>query len=155
MESGLREPPSSWPWTRKDPLAFGGGDQNFYAYVGQDPINRIDPQGTLWWAAAGAALGGGYDLVSQLVANGGRFDRVSWGEVGAWAAGGAFLGAGGEFLYGELAAEGAGALRQAYVNEMEALEDLGNSARAAGQSAEDTARMLVDLRNSSRWNIER
>ena len=38
-------------------------------------------------------------------------------------------------------------LRQAYVNDVLALEDRGNSARAAGQSTEDTARMHVDMRN--------
>jgi RHS repeat-associated protein len=32
-------------WTTKDPLRFDGGDVNLYAYVGGDPINKIDPQG--------------------------------------------------------------------------------------------------------------
>lgn len=38
-------------------------------------------------------------------------------------------------------------LRQAYVKDVSALGDLGASARAAGQSPQDTARMLVDMRN--------
>jgi len=29
----------------EDPLAFGGGDVNFYAYVGNDPVNGTDPSG--------------------------------------------------------------------------------------------------------------
>lgn len=33
-------------WTAKDPLNFGGGDTNLYAYVGNDPINLIDISGT-------------------------------------------------------------------------------------------------------------
>ncbi|WP_437319781.1 DNRLRE domain-containing protein [Sorangium sp. So ce385] len=32
-------------WLNKDPIGFGGGDTNLYAYVGGDPVNRIDPNG--------------------------------------------------------------------------------------------------------------
>ncbi len=32
-------------WTSPDPLGFGGGDANLYAYVGNDPVNLIDPVG--------------------------------------------------------------------------------------------------------------
>ncbi len=42
-------------WTAKDPIRFAGGDTNLYAYVGNDPVNRIDPSGLsyeiLWEAA--------------------------------------------------------------------------------------------------------
>jgi RHS repeat-associated protein len=36
-------------WTAKDPLIFGGADANTYAYVGNDPVNQIDPTGTIRW----------------------------------------------------------------------------------------------------------
>ena len=32
-------------WTAKDPIGFGGGDSNLFAYVGGDPVNRVDPDG--------------------------------------------------------------------------------------------------------------
>jgi RHS repeat-associated protein len=34
-------------WTTKDPIGFGGGDANLYAYVGGDPVNRVDPSGLI------------------------------------------------------------------------------------------------------------
>jgi RHS repeat-associated protein len=34
-------------WTNKDPILFKGGDTNLYGYGVQDPINHIDPKGTL------------------------------------------------------------------------------------------------------------
>jgi RHS repeat-associated protein len=57
-------------WTAKDPLSFGGGDTNLYAYAGGDPINFVDPsglsvasaarcfgKGLLYGAAAAVAIG--------------------------------------------------------------------------------------------------
>ncbi len=38
--------PSSGRWISKDPIGFGGGDSNLYAYVSNDPVNFIDPTGT-------------------------------------------------------------------------------------------------------------
>jgi hypothetical protein len=32
-------------WTGKDPKRFGGGQANVFVYVGDDPLNRIDPTG--------------------------------------------------------------------------------------------------------------
>ena len=30
----------------QDPIGFAGGDANLYAYVGNDPLNHVDPRGT-------------------------------------------------------------------------------------------------------------
>ena len=34
-------------WTSKDPIQFEGGLANLYSYVGGDPVNRMDPSGTM------------------------------------------------------------------------------------------------------------
>jgi RHS repeat-associated protein len=32
-------------WTNKDPILFDGGQTNLYVYVGNDPVNYVDPEG--------------------------------------------------------------------------------------------------------------
>ncbi|MDE2179976.1 MAG: RHS repeat-associated core domain-containing protein [candidate division NC10 bacterium] len=36
-------------WTTKDPIRFASGDTNMYAYVRNDPANRMDPLGLYWF----------------------------------------------------------------------------------------------------------
>ena len=40
-------------WTAKDPIGFAGGDPNLYRYVGNDPVNFIDPNGHFMQIARG------------------------------------------------------------------------------------------------------
>jgi len=44
-------------WAAKDPIGFKGGDTNLFAYVVSDPINAIDPKGTVVGNLVGAGLG--------------------------------------------------------------------------------------------------
>lgn len=44
-------------WTAKDPIGFESG-LNFYAYVGNSPIDRIDPYGDDWVSASTSFIGG-------------------------------------------------------------------------------------------------
>jgi len=37
--------PVNGRWTAKDPIGFGGGLLNLYVYVGNEPINLLDPAG--------------------------------------------------------------------------------------------------------------
>ena len=58
-------------------------------------MNRIDPSGEVLIVpiVTGALLGGGIELLMQLISNCGNFDSIDWGEVGIQAAiGGAFGG---------------------------------------------------------------
>jgi len=65
-------------WTAKDPIGFDGGDANLYAYVGNDPINGVDPSGEFLHVAAGCLAGGAANTIV-----GGLFDHFGGKQVTA------------------------------------------------------------------------
>ncbi len=67
-------------WTAKDPIGFDGGDANVFAYVLNDPVNRIDPMGLLspdWHfeITYNVARDSGMSIMDSL--------KLAWGSVAA------------------------------------------------------------------------
>lgn len=85
--------PETGRWLRKDPLRFRSGDTNLYRYVGDDPVNQIDPSGLTipqvrnylyeWLQEQSAwALDYGYELFNS----GHEVAGVAIGALGVYAA---------------------------------------------------------------------
>ncbi|MFP4439784.1 MAG: RHS repeat-associated core domain-containing protein, partial [Chloroflexaceae bacterium] len=83
-------------WTSKDPLGFNAGDTNLYRYVGNDPVNWIDPTGHIPAFVAGALVGAlsaaVLDIGLQLLLNRWQWECINWGQVGWSMAIGGLLG---------------------------------------------------------------
>jgi len=72
-------------WTAKDPIGFDGGDTNLYAYVGNDPVNCVDPLGLFDFNARFFTPTGGVGLNIRSDDQGNfrvRFEIGAGNEVG-------------------------------------------------------------------------
>jgi hypothetical protein len=73
----------------KDPLEFEGEDLNLCAYVGNDPLNWIDPEGL---SATNSAACRDRDCLQKWL------DCYSWGNLGTALGIGRLAGAGGQII---------------------------------------------------------
>jgi len=72
---------------------------NLYSYVWNRPMSYKDPDGrnpllvtAAVGAGVGALVGGGFEVASQLLQNGGSLDNLHWSKVGTAALGGGIAG---------------------------------------------------------------
>ena len=51
-------------WTQTDPIGFDAGDFNLYRYVGNSPVDTLDPSGwkRKWWGKAGEIIRGVWEV---------------------------------------------------------------------------------------------
>jgi len=78
----------------EDPMGFSSGDLNLYGYARENPLYYTDPSGNCPWCIAlviGGASGAGFDLLYQLLMNGGNYQCIDWPSVGYSAFSGAAL----------------------------------------------------------------
>jgi RHS repeat-associated protein len=86
--------PEAGRFISKDPIGFFGGDINFYAYVANNPVNWIDPEGMITHivgGVVGGALGGA--IIGAIVGAGkaailtGDISEVGWAALSGAAIG--------------------------------------------------------------------
>jgi len=68
-------------WQSRDPILFAGGDTNLYGYVVNDPVNWVDPSGTIAWKHVVPRLAGGAVVVlvgTDLLDMAGIFYLSQW-----------------------------------------------------------------------------
>jgi RHS repeat-associated protein len=80
-------------WTAKDPIGFNGGDTNLYRYVGNNPVNLVDPAGTMsqigkalirrsvMMGAIGGLMAMAGSMLGQYLTNGRCWNLINWKSV--------------------------------------------------------------------------
>ncbi len=131
--------PSIGRFLTEDPLGFGAGDVNFYAYVGNNPINANDPSGKV--NAPGAAIGFFSGLVGGAVTGFAKNESVVEGVIGG-GVGGVVGAVTGFFSNNPALSNRFGSIAANFI--------LGLSGNVAGQFAGNA---ITDVRNNQPINV--
>ena len=142
--------PLAGRWTAKDPIRFGGGTANLYAYANNNPVNYTDPEGLALesgWDAFNVGLG-----VTSFGAN--LYSGNLWGaaedalgltlDIGATAVPGVPGGAA-TFLQGKRAVKAADTILDAAVDLRKAKKSTGRTPRLDTDGAQDAVDNMENL----------
>ena len=127
--------PSIGRWVSKDPILFGGAQVNLFVYVGDDPVNFVDPSGEILNVLVGAGIGAGIGALSAYATGG-----DVWAGAAAGAVTGGFAGlTGGMSLAGQILGGVGAGLTGVGINEavrfLDGSSSVGPSALAVGAVA--------------------
>jgi len=103
--------PETGRWMQKDPIGFAGGDTSLYRYVGNDPVNFVDPSGNIPVPLISGGIGavfGGIAGGFVAAANGGDTNAILSG-IGVGAVTGFGIGSGAALFSGAGLSIGLGA----------------------------------------------
>jgi RHS repeat-associated protein len=84
-------------YTQPDPLRFVDGP-SVYAYAKNSPYMYRDSDGRFWNIVVGGGIGAAVNIGAKLYINGGKFECISWSQVGIATVAGAFGGVWGGFV---------------------------------------------------------
>ncbi|WP_232417770.1 RHS repeat-associated core domain-containing protein [Methyloversatilis thermotolerans] len=124
----------------EDPLGFAAGDVNFYAYVGNNPVNANDPSGHAAMQVGGAIVGAVGGLLTQGGIDLARGSPSSFADYAGAFTGGAAGGAAAATCGPVCAGATAGAVSSATTQAIDWVQGRASSAlNAAGNFVIDTA----------------
>ncbi|MDR3163041.1 MAG: RHS repeat-associated core domain-containing protein, partial [Helicobacteraceae bacterium] len=73
--------PFTGRWTAKDPIDFNGGQGNLYVYVGNDPVNWVDPTGEFAWWVMGGIAGGLGNIIGMYAESRGNYSKMDYARA--------------------------------------------------------------------------